>query len=287
MPLPVGFSEHFRQWGAVAFAALVLFLSITILPLVSIWLVFPGTVPAIWYAALAVFFGELVGFSEIITRYRDEPLRATFNRYGILYLVINGALSGCAFFLLRAYGARIFPAAQDPPLLASVVGGFGAMAVLRSKLFVFRTDDGKDIPIGPDLVISSILRIADRKIDRLRAARRQQLVFELAKRIAGVMGSESDFDNPNSFVSISLASFQNLSTEEKQQIVSKSEELREKLKGKPSLFKAMVLGFVVLDIAGEENFRAIMQDLEEYLRSIVPARPTAVSAGSAPPPPMV
>jgi hypothetical protein len=158
------------------------------------------------------------------------------------------------------------------------------MAVLRSKLFVFRSDDGKDIPIGPDLIISSVLRIVDRKIDRLRAARRQQLVFELAKRIAAVMGSESDFDNPNSFVSISLASFQNLSTEEKQQIVMKSEELREKLKGKPSLFKAMVLGFVVLDIAGEENFRAIMQDLEEYLRSIAPVKPTSRSSVPTGPP---
>ncbi len=280
--MPERFSERIRQWGAAAFAAFVLFLSITLLPLVSIWAVFPGTLPAIWYAALAVSFGELVGFSEIITRYRDEPLRATFNRYGILYLLINGALSGCAYFLLRAYGARIFPAAQDPPLWAAIVAGFGAMAVLRSKLFVFRTDEGKDIPIGPDLVISSVLRIVDRKIDRLRAARRQQLVFELAKRIAKVMGSESDFDNPNSFVSISLASFQNLSTEEKQQIVAKSEELREKLKGKPSLFKAMVLGFVVLDIAGEENFRDIMQDLEEYLLSIVPSTPTSGPGGTPP-----
>ncbi|MBZ5655986.1 MAG: hypothetical protein LAO56_12010 [Acidobacteriia bacterium] len=284
MPLPLSFSEHIREWGAAAFAAFVLFLSITALPLVSLWVVFPGTLPTIWYATLAVSFGELVGFSEIITRYRDEPLRATFNRYGILYLLINGALSGCAYFLLRAYGARIFPAAQDPPLLAAIVAGFGAMAVLRSKLFVFRSDDGKDIPIGPDLVISSVLRIVDRKIDRLRAARRQQLVFELAKRIAAVMGSESDFDNPNSFVSISLASFQNLSTEEKQQIVIKSEELREKLKGKPSLFKAMVLGFVVLDIAGEENFRAIMQDLEEYLRSIAPVKPISGSGRPTGPP---
>lgn len=108
----------------------------------------------------------------------------------------------------------------------------------------------------------------DRKIDRLRAARRQQLVFELAKRIDLVVTKTSDFEDPNSFVEISLASFQNLSTEEKQQIVDTSQELKEKLKGKPSLFKAMALGFVVLSIAGEENFQAIMEDLEEYLKSI-------------------
>ncbi len=227
----------------------------------------PKSLSVWWYASLAILFGELVGFSEITTRYRDEPLRATFNRFGVVYLLINGLLSGCAFFLMQAYGDKIFPGLQGSPLLEAIVGGFGAMTVLRSKLFVFRTDDGKEIPIGPDLVIASLLRIMDRKIDRLRAARRQQLVFELAQRIATAAGNDNDFDNPNSFILISLASFQNLSTDEKQQITTTADVLREKFKGKPSLFKAMILGFAVLDIAGEENLRAIMQDLEKYLWS--------------------
>lgn len=255
-----------------------LLLSIAAVPLAAYWF-FPGGRGDAWYAALSVFFGELVGFSEIITHYRDEPLRATFNRYGAIYLLINGILSGCAFFLLRAYGARIFPAAQEPPLMAAIVAGFGAMAVMRSKLFIFRTDEGKDIPVGPDLVITSILRIIDRKIDRLRAARRQQLVFELAKRIAAAMSNDVDFENPNSFVILSLAAFQNLSTEEKQAISAKTQALQAELKGKPSLFKALSLGFVVLDIAGEENLSAIMQDLEDYLKST--SQPAANAAASA------
>ena len=123
----------------------------------------------------------------------------------------------------------------------------------------------RTIPIGPDAVISSILRIVDRKIDRKRASARQQLVFECAKLIADAAGPNLDFNNPNNFVSISLASFQNLSTEEKQAILAKGEELKLKLKDAPNLFKAMVLGFMLLDIAGEENFRAIMDDLKEYL----------------------
>ena len=256
-----------RKWAAGFSAAMALLLSLILLPLLSRWFQLPVSLSVVECASLAILFGELVGFSEITTRYRDEPLRATFNRFGIAYLLINGVFSGSAFFLMRAYGAKILPSAQEPPLMAAIVSGFGAMTILRSKLFVFRTDDGKEIPIGPDLVITSILRIMDRKIDRLRAARRQQLVFELAQRIAKVAGNDADFDNPNSFVIISLASFQNLSTEEKQQISATSDVLREKFKGKPSLFKAMVLAFVVLDIAGEENLRAIMQDLEQYLRS--------------------
>jgi len=36
MPPPVASSDHIRRWGAVAFAAFILFLSITALPLVSL-----------------------------------------------------------------------------------------------------------------------------------------------------------------------------------------------------------------------------------------------------------
>jgi len=244
---------------------LALILSLGFLPLIKGFL--PENLATVaWFGSLAMFFGELVGFSEIITRYRDEPLRATFNRYGVAYVVINGVLSGTAFLVLVVAGPRMFPDIQGHPLVAATMAGFGAMAIFRSKLFVFRTDDGKDVPIGPDVVISSILRIVDRKVDRMRAARRQQLVFEKAKRITKA-AEGTDFENPNNFITISLASFQNLSTEEKQQILAKSDELKEKLKDRPSLFKAMVLGFMVLDLAGEDNFSGIMDDLEDYLVS--------------------
>lgn len=255
--------RKFLRWLA---STLALVIPVFLAPALVHWSVLPGSITTGWYASLAILFGELVGFSEISTRYRDEPLRAIFNKFGISYLLVNGFLSGCAFALMRAYGDKILPDVKDP-FLTATIAGFGAMIVLRSKLFVFRTDDGKEIPIGPDLVITSILRIMDRKIDRWRASRRQQIVFELAKRIAAAARNDPSFDDPNNFVLISLASFQNLSTEEKQQITDTTSQLQEKFKDRPNLFKAMVLGFVVLDIAGEDNLSAIMQDLEEYLLS--------------------
>lgn len=263
---PFDWSRRLRNWTGSLLATIALVLPIIFIPALAWWSIVPITLSTAWYASLAIVFGELVGFSEISTRYRDEPLRAVFNKFGISYLLVNGFLSGCAFALMRVYGDKILPSLKDP-FLTATVAGFGAMVVLRSKLFVFRTDDGKEIPIGPDLVIASILRIMDRKIDRWRASRRQQIVFELAKRIAAAAGNDLSFDNPNNFVLISLASFQNLSTEEKQQITDTTGQLQEKFKGRPTLFKAMVLGFVVLDIAGEDNLSAIMQDLEEYLLS--------------------
>jgi len=240
--------------------------------------------PAAWYGALAVFLGELVGFTEISSRYRDEPVRATFSRLGIAYMAINGAVAAAAFVLLRAYGDQIMPVAANPPLVTALAAGLGAMVVFRSKFFNFRTDDGKDVSVGLDIILSAILRVVDRKIDRLRAARRERLVFDWARRIADLMPAGSDFDRPNSFVTVSLASFQNLTTEEKQAIVDKTEELKVKLKDQPVLLKAMVLGFVVLNVAGEETFDSLMQDLERYLQP--PAAPASPLPAAPPAPPL-
>ena len=60
----------------------------------------------------------------------------------------------------------------------ALTAGFGAMAVFRSKLFIFRTEDGKEYPIGPSIVMETFLGLLDRKIDRLRAAKRQRRVFD-------------------------------------------------------------------------------------------------------------
>ena len=58
---------------------------------------------------LATIFGAATGVSEIITRYRDEPLLATVNRYGLSYAATNGALSAAAFALLSRYSTQLPP----------------------------------------------------------------------------------------------------------------------------------------------------------------------------------
>jgi hypothetical protein len=214
---------------------------------------------------LAIFLGELVGFSEIISRYRDEPLRAAFNAYGGAYFAINGILAWVAFIVLER-SVVTFPTLVGHPYSTAVFAGFGAMAIFRSKLFVFRSDDGKEFPVGPDIVLSSVLKIVDRKIDRQRAARRQQLVFGKASEIAGLIGSDADFGVAANFLVVSMSSFQNLSDTEKQQIAAAADRLKKDLMGAPNLYKAMILGFALLDITGEESFSDIVDDLEEYLK---------------------
>lgn len=135
-----------------------------------------------WIAAGWAFgtfvFGALVGLSEILSRYRDEPLLATATNSGMSYLAFNGIVSVIAFGVLRKYPSQIFPAVQNDLFLTAIVAGFGAMVVFRSKLFTFKSSDGNEYPIGPAIVLDTILKMIDSKIDRRRATERQTRVYD-------------------------------------------------------------------------------------------------------------
>src|ERR1017187_6906218 len=53
-----------------------------------------------WMFATFVF-GSLVGRSEILSRYRDEPLLAASTNFGLAYLTLNGIVSLAAFAVVR------------------------------------------------------------------------------------------------------------------------------------------------------------------------------------------
>lgn len=230
------------------------------------------------WAAFSFLCGALVGVSEIISRYRDEPLRATLNRYGLAYVLINGVVSALAYGVLLRYPTQILAPVAGDSLLTALVAGFGAMVVLRSKLFIFRTEDGKEYPIGPSIVIETLLRVFDRKIDRLRASERQRRVFERMKDI-------TDFAAAANYLEASLLSFQNLSQEEKAEVARVIDQYRQQTEWPDSL-RTMAVGFAFLTIAGEENFDEVIGNLKGHLSMIgVEAAEPGQSRAPAPPPP--
>lgn len=202
-------------------------------------------------------FGLLVGLSEILSRYRDEPLRASATNYGLAYLVFNGLISLAAFAILRQYPDKIFPGIQSDLFLTSIIAGFGAMAVFRSKLFTFRSTDGKDYPIGPAIVLDTVLKTIDAKIDRRRATDRQSKVFD-------AMFNIHDFNNTANYIEASLPSFQNLSQEDKTQIKDVIDQYK-KTADWPDTLKSLGLGFAFLTIAGEENFDQVLINLRQFV----------------------
>src|ERR1700730_9487272 len=105
------------------------------------------------YAWVLVFAaGVIVGASELVARYRDDPWRAVWTGPGVGYLFVNGAAAVLTFFCLMV----IAPAWIDvvdktltargllTSLLASTIG---SAAMLRSAIFKLKVDNS-DVSIG-------------------------------------------------------------------------------------------------------------------------------------------
>lgn len=162
-----------------------------------------------WLTALAAVLGMVLAGSELLSRYRDQPVRAVLSQPGLIYLLVNGLISALVYGLLVRFSSNLFPVVQTDRLLGAMIAGLGAMAVLRSKFFSFRTQAGDDISIGPDVIASAYLDSANRSIDRDRAVSRLALVFSLT----------AGWDPPEDAqtkLTLSLSAFQNLSTDQLQ-----------------------------------------------------------------------
>src|SRR5579859_4289744 len=128
------------------------------------------------WAAVAVL-GGVVGASELISRYKDNPGAAIKNWPAIFYVAINCAASVGALGLIHAYSW--FGQSRWTQLL---MAGISAMAFFRSSLFVVRAGD-RDVGVGPSGFLQIFLGAADRAVDRNRAAARSDAVAEVMKGV--------------------------------------------------------------------------------------------------------
>ena len=227
------------------------------------------------WALASALFGALVGLSEILSRYRDEPVRAATTGAGLSYLLLNAVISLFAFGILRQYAGGILPVIKDDPLMTAIVAGFGSMTIFRSKLFTFRTPDGTEYAIGPAIVLETVLKTIDQKIDRVRAIDRQ-------KRVAASLRGLDDFDKASQYLLASLNSFQNLTKEKKDEIAAVIKDYA--APALPVQLKIMAMGFAFLNISGEKNFDQVIENLKDYLRLTAPGPPSGGPPPGGPPP---
>jgi hypothetical protein len=207
------------------------------------------------YVVLTGALGALVGASELVTRYRDEPLLALRSTAAFMYMALNAIVAAATYGLLTTYADFIIPDLAQDQLLTSIVAGFGAMAILRSKFFTLRTETGEDISVGPDAAISAFLNAADRGVDRARAARRLRLVFNRSSEIPPPMiGSD--------FLQISLQAFQNLSADDKARVTAAIDKVAKS--AFPPELQLQTICYVVLGVTGERNFNTMMDNLRTY-----------------------
>lgn len=207
-----------------------------------------------WWYLLAFIFGVLTGMAEILSKYRDEPWKASKSRPGIIYMALNGFVSIVAYWIVLEY--KVFTAIDSPGVSAAIAAGFGSMAILRSKIFVYKTQGGEEYPIGPDIVLTIFMKNIDREIDRKQALRRQNLVSE-------EMSDISDFNKAAEYFDTSLLSFQNLTDEERENFKIEIENLKNS--DLDDRIKIFALGYALLNLTGEGNFKQFITGLKKYI----------------------
>lgn len=156
-----------------------------------------------------VLLGVFVGWTELLSRYRDAPFSAVVTRAGFIYLAINGFAAAAALFLLDTFEQDAFQnyaAGVQRETARVLIAGFGAVVVLRSSLFRVRVDQS-DISVGPAAVLDVLLRVADRDVDRTRALMR-------AGQIPGLISQISSNLAIQELPALCLGLMQNLTPEE-------------------------------------------------------------------------
>lgn len=221
---------------------------------------------------MAFTCGLLVGASEVISRYRDEPLHACFSPFGLIYAVINGAMSLAALVLIFKYPDGAFKMIASDGLLAAMAAGFGAAAVMRTKVAIIKGSDDKDISIGPDFIIRILLRTVDKNVDRFRAERRQAIVVRNLPEIRR-LGS---FSMASEYLLASLLAFQNIEDELKQNLRAAFDQYDKK--ALPNDLKYLAMGFVFLTLVGEAHFDTVLKNAVQ-----ISLTPMAVASATTPP----
>ena len=229
------------------------------------------------YILLCGCFGASVGASEILSRNRDEPFLAVVSPPGLYYLAVNAGISIIAFYLLHHFSDSIMPGVMKDPLLASVAAGFGAMIVMRARILNFKNDGGE--ATGPDSVISNFLTSINMQIVRYRASQRQRTVYFETQKVI-------DPRTAPDFLLTFLISYQDLTNEERAIIGGEIKRIYQDSELGSARLKFMAVAFGLLNVVGQKNFRALMEQLSNYQQLVIepPPQPPPQEVASGQPP---
>lgn len=212
--------------------------------------------------AAVTAIGLAVGGTDIVSRYRDSPLRALMTPPALLYLLINAIAAMVALVICQKFDWEFGAESPDQVLLRQVlVAGFGAMALFRTSLFLTTVGEGEndEIDVGPSSVLKAFLGAADRGVDRARA---QQSANEVVRCMADVEFRKAIEALPGQ-ISVLL---QNESTEEREAFGKEVGALREQATKMSEAASVLQLGLLCMRFAGPGVVQAAVESLGASIR---------------------
>lgn len=232
--------------------------------------------PLFAYLVVALL-GAVTGLYELASRYRDAPLEVAGSLPGTSYMAANAAIAMFTLLVIERYHL-----ADDTDTLRRViVAGFGAMVILRARLFSLRTGSGGELAIGPALALDYLLGMVNREVDRARASDRHRMVVERATKLKNYR-----FDRAAPYLLNAMGAFQALDLDDRERIAKTIQELTENAAWQPlpDLIKFATVGFSLLTAFGERVFATVFDALEVYLCGLGAADPARPAPPRATPP---
>jgi hypothetical protein len=218
------------------------------------------------YFFLVAVLGGLIGLVELISRYRDDPLRAVKQFPAIVYIIVNMGASGLALYLILVIKPSwLIPLGDPTPLqwiVVVLVAGTAAMAFFRSSVFRAKIDDAS-VPIGPALLLDTLLTALDRGVDRAIATPRSEAINRIM--------NEVDFDKAQeALASYCIALMQNLSADDSRRLANRLNEI--KASTMPKEIKVLTLGLALLDTFGEDVLDKARLALKDQIKRVGPLK---------------
>lgn len=210
---------------------------------------------------LVALLGAATGCGELMTRYRDAPLRSLKNMSATAYVALNALAGIVGLALLRVFNVDFGLTDSNQLRWTQIlVGGLAAMALFRTSLFIAHVGD-EDIGMGPSGVLQSLLKVADRGVDRTRAKAR---AGEVAKAMQSVSFDKAQGPLPP----YCFALMQNVTTEEQEAV---AQNIVGKLRASTNMSdstKALALGLALMNIVGDGVLLAAVRSLGDEIKGL-------------------
>jgi hypothetical protein len=198
--------------------------------------------------------GALVGLVELASRYRDRPAVLVGVPSAWLYALVNASATVVALLLVNSFGWTFGGVPQGATtVLRVLVASLTALALFRSSLFTVRIGDA-DVGVGPSTLLTTLLGIADRGVDRRRATDRSR---QVTKIMSGVSFGRARLALP----AFCLALLQNVPPAEQHDLGIAVDALS--ASSMSDTQKAYALGLLLLNVAGPD----VLSDAVSALRA--------------------
>ena len=215
---------------------------------------------------IVALHGVLLGASELLSRYRDEPKALFRLPPAYLYVAFNALIGMAALYLIGVFGWGAAADAANPmrqTVYNILIAGFGGAAFFRSSIAKTKLGD-VEVGVGPSFVIDTFLAVTDRAIDRRRAMKRTSLIPQLMRPIPPEFSA-------GALTQYCIGAMQNLAAADEKILDTRTTTIVNS-STLPASVRSMLIGMTLLEYVGAPVLEEAIAELDEEIKAAIEQR---------------